>query len=254
MGTFVFFLYLLFTKQLLKLNWRYKLKKVVVIAGVGLILNTIVFHAALIYLPGTFVMILENLAPVFVFSATLIFYGIKPKSMEVMALLLSFIGIMLIVVGKSSFPELSDGFYIGIVLGILTGVTFGGYIFFSADLMRDFKNDPNQIICFLFKIFLISAVTCSPFLFTSKALPSTSLQWFWLIEMGVLQSGLAYLFWNLALSHIKANTASILFLLTIFFTTINEVLFLNLKLNIFLVLGGLFICGSGYLIKSMRQI
>ena len=245
---------MLFTKQYLKLNWQYKIKKVLIIAVVGLIMNTIVFHVALIYLPGTFVMILENLAPVFVFTATLIFYGIRPKSIEILALLLSFIGILFIVFGKSSFPELSGGFYIGVILGILTGVTFGGYIFFSADLMRDFKNAPNQIICFLFKIFVISAVACTPFLFTSKTLPSTSTQWFWLFEMGIMQSGLAYLFWNFALSHIKANTASILFLLTIIFTTINEIIFLNLKLNLYLILGGLCICGAGYLIKSMRQI
>jgi drug/metabolite transporter (DMT)-like permease len=80
----------------------------------------------------------------------------------------------------------------------------------------------------------------------SKPLPHTPKQWFWLLEMGIMQSGLAYLFWNYALAHIKANTASILFLLTIIFTTINEVLFLGVNLNTYLVAGAIFICFSGY--------
>lgn len=244
-GTIVFFIYLLFNKNF-KINWMDNLKKVLLIAGVGVIANTILFHLTLIYLPGTLVMILENLSPIFVLIATVIFYKIKPTVAEISALILSLIGILLIVLGKGSFPEHSDGFYIGIVLGVLTGLSFGAYIFFSADLVKNFQNDPVRIIRFLFKIFLISSIVCTPFLFTSKSFPSSPLQWFWLSEMGIFQSGLAYLFWNYALVHIKANTASILFLLTIFFTTINEVIFLNLKLNTPLISGALLICFAGY--------
>jgi drug/metabolite transporter (DMT)-like permease len=236
--------------------WLANIKKVLVIASIGVIANTIIFHLALIYLPGTLVMILENLAPVFVFSCTMIFYGIKPKTSEVIALGISLIGILLLVMGRDSFPtDMADGFYIGVILGILTGVTFGGYIFFSADLMKNFKNNPDEIIGFLFKIFFISALVCTPFVFTSTRLPSTPSQWFWLIEMGILQSGLAYICWNLALAHIRANTASILFLLTILFTTINEVMILKwLPLNKFLVAGGLLICLAGYFISvSLRE-
>jgi drug/metabolite transporter (DMT)-like permease len=101
--------------------------------------------------------------------------------------LLSLAGIILIVIGKKHFPELSAGFYKGIILGILTAITFGGYIFFSADLMRDYRHDPLSIIRFLFKIFVISAIICTPFMLLSKPLPHTPKQWFWLLEMGIMQ-------------------------------------------------------------------
>ncbi len=244
-GTIVFFIYLLIKKNT-NIHWFDNWKKVLIISGIGIVANTVLFHLTLIYLPGTFVMILENLSPVFVLIASVIWLGIKPTRAEIMALLLAFTGIFLIILGKGSFPELSDGFYFGIFLGILTGLTFGAYIFFSADLVSPLKDEPIRIIRFLFKIFFISSIVCSPFLFTAKQLPYTGLQWFWLLEMGVFQSGLAYLFWNYALVHIKANTASILFLLTILFTTVNEVIFMNLKLNFHLVSGAILISIAGY--------
>lgn len=252
-GTIVFFIYLLIKKNI-KIHWFDNWKKVLLISGIGIIANTILFHVTLIYLPGTLVMILENLSPVFVLTASIFYFGIKPTLAEIAALILSFLGIFLIIMGKGSFPELSDGFYFGIFLGILTGLTFGAYIFYSAELVQPLKNEPIRIIRFLFKIFLISSIACTPFLLTSKKLPSTRLEWFWLLEMGIFQSGLAYLFWNYALVYIKANTASILFLLTILFTTINEVVFMNLKLNFNLVAGAILISVAGYWITvSLRK-
>jgi len=251
MGTLVFFIFLLAhrggqNRQFL--NLRGSLKNVLLIAGIGLVANTIVFHLALRYLPGTLVMILENLSPIFVLGATFIFYGVRPKIYEIIALLCAFLGILLIVLGKQSFPELSQGFYLGIFLGILTAATFGAYIFLTAHLMSNQKDEPIAVIRYLFTIFLISAIACTPFMVFSKGLPTNAKQWLWLLEMGIFQSGLAYLFWNYALVYIKANTASILFLLTIFFTTVNEVVFLDLRLNIPLVVGGGVIVVSGWLV------
>jgi len=247
MGTLVFFTFLL-VKKGVKLNLRGNIKNILLIAGIGLVANTIVFHLALLYLPGTLVMILENLSPIFVMTATFLFYGVRPKGYEILALICAFLGIMLIVMGKKAFTELSQGFYLGIFLGILTAATFGAYIFLSAHLMSGQKKEPIAVIKFLFTIFIISAIVCTPFMVFSKRLPVNTTQWLWLLEMGIFQSGLAYLFWNYALVYIKANTASILFLLTIFFTTLNEVVFLGLRLNIPLVVGGGLICLAGVVV------
>ena len=252
-GSLIFFLYLSIKKKL-NINWFSNLRKVLIITFFGLIANTIIFHATLIYLPGTYVMVLENLAPIFVVSATFFHYGEKPSHSEINAILVSFFGILLIIHGKNEFPGLSDDYYKGIILGVLTGVTFGAYIFYSADLMRSFQNNSDEIIKFLFRIFLISAIVCSPFIFFSKSTPHTPKQWILLFELGVFQSGIAYILWNLALAHIKANTASILFFLTILFTTINEVLFLKLDLNKFLIFGSICICFAGFWISKKNHV
>ena len=268
-GTSVFCLYLVYKKQfclsktpnlpLLQrileswgLFWGEEFRKIIVIALIGLVFNTIVFHLALLYLPGTYVMIMENLAPIFVFIASLVIYGIKPKKFELLALFISFIGIFCIILGKDRSIGIEQDFYLGVLFCLLAAISFAGYILLSVDLMKEYKNDPLKIICFLFKIFLISAIVCTPFLLFTKAKPLTPLQWFWIIEMGIFQSGIAYIFWNFAMAHLRANTMSLLFMLTILTTSINEILFMGLKINFYLVLGGLAICSSGYWIALSK--
>ncbi len=133
--------------------------------------------------------------------------------------------------------DLKNNFYVGIFWGILTGISFGFYIFLSSKLVTPFKNDPIKIINFLFKIFSLSFITISPIIFLSNNKPVKFCHWFWILEMGIFQSGFAYIFWNYALSLLPVNSTSILFIFTILFTTINKIIFLNLKLNIFLISG-----------------
>ncbi|MCB5251246.1 MAG: DMT family transporter [Candidatus Cloacimonadales bacterium] len=223
LGSLVFFIYLLF-KRALRFSWIESWKQVLLISSIGVFGNSLLYHLTLVYLPGTFVMVLENLAPIFVLFASFIYLGIKPSLKEIIALFISFLGIAFIAASKGSYPELQDGYYIGIVLGILTGVSFGAYTFYSAQYVKPLKREPLKIIQFLFKVFLLSSIMASPFVVLRSSIPSTRLQWFWLIEMGIFQSGLAYIFWNYALAHLKTSTASILFILTIVFTTIKRAL------------------------------
>ncbi len=251
-GCLIFFIFLT-AKGALKVDLKENWKLVWGLAVVGLVINSMLYHLALIYLPGTMVMILENLAPIFVLLMSYILYKKYPSKYEITALLLSFIGIFFIIAGKGSFPKLGDNYYLGVILGVTTGLTFGFYVFFSSVLVKPLKSDPVLIIQFLFRIFLISSVLVIPIVLLSGQKPVGFKQWFWLIEMGVFQSGLSYIFWNLALTRISANKASILFLFTIFFTTINEIIFLGLRLNFTLIFGGLFIIIAGYLVKLDKK-
>jgi drug/metabolite transporter (DMT)-like permease len=249
-GALVFFIYL-FYKKSLNLQWKENFKQVFLISFIGVFGNSLVYHLALKYLPGTFVMILENLSPVFVLFASFYYLKIKANLMEIVSLIISFIGIGLIISGKNAFPELHLHYYKGIILGILTGITFGYYTFFSGQFVKPYRNEPIRIIQFLLKVFIISAIMALPFILFSPTYPKKPLQIFWIAEMGIFQSGVSYLFWNYALARLKTNIVSILFLLTILFTTINEVLF-KLHLNYTLVSGALLICLSGYIISKQK--
>ena len=246
-GALVFFLYLLLTGNF-KLNIKESFKQIFILAFIGVVVNSTLYHLTLKYLSATLVMILENLSPVFVFLLSYLFQKIIPKKSEIFALIVSLLGIGLIVLGKGSFPKLHEHFYLGILLGILTGATFGFYIFYSALMVKNMNK--NDIILLLFKVLAISSLIGSPILFQHISYPKTNLQWFWLVEMGVFQSGLSPLFWNYALSLLPANSVSVLFLFTILFTTINEIIFLGLHLNFYLILGGVLILSSGILIQN----
>ncbi len=256
-GTIIFALFLLPKKDygfnLLKKNF----KKIMIVSLIGICANSLLYHITLKYLHGTLVMILENLAPVFVLIAVFLKDKLLPTKIQVISLIIAMIGLVTIVFGKGSFPELGDGYQLGIVLGILTGITFGGYIYFSADLLKDNKSNPYTVIKLLFWIFLISSVMMSPiYFFIQGRIPTTSSEIFWFLEMGIFQSGISYLLWNFALTGISASTASILFTFTVLFTTVNEALFLNLPINRTLIIGGSLITLAGYLLsrKDKEQV
>ena len=252
LGAGVFFLFLFFKNEL-KLNLKHEWKKVLLLSLIGLSGNSILYHLTLIYLPATLVMILENLSPIFVLFFSFVLLKEKPTFLQILAFLFSLAGLMFIVYGKHALTGIGSDYFLGIVLGVLTGMTFGFYTFFSADLIRPYRKQPIEIIRFLFKIFVISSFTMLPlFIFKDMNKPSNFQQWFWLFEMGIFQSGVSYLFWNYALAYLKTNIVSILFLFTILFTTINELIFLDLDLNKYLIAGGLFIVASGYIISKEK--
>ena len=247
MGTVIFGLFLLITGRF-TMDWRERWRTVAALSFVGLFLNTVTFHLALNTISGTLVMIIENLSPVFVFFLSFALAGVRPTWREVTALILSLLGMLLIVYGKDSFDFGGGDVTVGIVWAIGAGITFGWYVYFSADLVRPLRDDPVKVIQFLFKIFVISTVLMLPFLVRDCPRPQKADEWFWLVEMGIFQSGGAYLCWNYALRDVPVNTASVLFLLTILFTAINELLFLNLALNAYIVIGGILIIAAGRLI------
>uniref|UniRef100_A0A7C3N6J7 DMT family transporter n=1 Tax=candidate division WOR-3 bacterium TaxID=2052148 RepID=A0A7C3N6J7_UNCW3 len=248
-GTSLFFIFLFFKKNL-TFNFKEKFKLVLAISIIGITGNSLLYHISLKYLSGTLVMIFENLSPIFVILFSFLVDKEKPTLFEIIAFLLSFLGIIIIVLGKEHFLDLKENFYLGIFWGILTGMSFGFYVYLSSKLVSPLRNKPDRIINFLFKIFLISSITVSPIIFFSSNKPTKLQHWFWILEMGIFQSGLAYIFWNYALSYLPVNSTSILFIFTILFTTINEIIFLKLKLNIFLIIGGGLIILSGYLISK----
>ncbi len=252
MGTVIFGFFLAVTGKF-TMNWHERWKTVLALSFVGLFLNTVTFHLALVSISGTLVMILENLSPVFVFLFSFFLAGVRPTWRETTALFLSLSGMLLIVYGKDTFDFGGEDVGAGIFWAVLAGATFGWYVYFSADLVRPLRDEPIKVIRFLFKIFVISTVLTMPLLFRDCPKPQKADEWFWLVEMGLFQSGGAYLCWNYALRDIPVNTASVLFLLTIVFTAVNEILFLSLVPNGFIFGGGVFIIVAGILLRPRRE-
>ncbi|HNW83541.1 MAG TPA: DMT family transporter [bacterium] len=240
MGATVLFLFLAARKGI-DLSIKGHFKDVLIVSIIGLFLNTLTYHLALKWISGTLVMVLENLSPVFVIFFIWAFSKIKPNRNQILALFLSFTGMIAIVAGKNKISVGGIDSLPGIIFGILAGITLAFYYFFSGELISKVKNDPNKMLSLLMIIFLIAAVPMLPLVLTAKNLPSKFDEWFWLIEMGIFQSGIAYITLNLAMRYVSASTASIFFIFTIFFTTMNELIFLDLQLNSYLIIGSILI-------------
>lgn len=240
MGAAVLFIFLAFRKGI-DLSVKGHFKDVLIVSIVGLFLNTLFYHLSLKWISGTLVMVLENLSPVFVLFFAWSILKTKPDKNQIVALILSFAGIGTIILGKDHFSVDGIDSLPGIIFGIGAGITLAFYYFFSGELVAKVKDDPDKMLSLLMIIFLIASVPMLPFVIAAKNIPSQFDEWFWLIEMGIFQSGVAYILLNYAMRYVSASTASIFFLFTIFFTTINELLFMNLQLNSYLIVGSILI-------------
>ena len=248
-GAATFAVFLAFRRGF-SLSIKGHVRDVIMVSVVGLFLNTLFYHLSLNWIPGTLIMVLENLSPVFVILFAWGFSAKKPQKKHIISLLLSFAGIALIIAGKGEFSVNGEDTLPGIIFGIGAGITPAFYYFFSGELVEKTKDDPDKMISLLMIIFMIAAFFMLPFVFSATDLPKNNVEWFWLIEMGIFQSGLAYIFLNYALRYVSSSTASIFFLFTILFTTINELLFLDLSLNVYLVAGSLLIIAAARKVSS----
>jgi drug/metabolite transporter (DMT)-like permease len=240
MGAAVIFLFLFFKKGV-KLSIKGHFKDILIVSIIGLFFNTIFYHLSLKWVPGTLVMVLENLAPVFVLFFAWTITKTRPKRNQVTALALSFAGMAVIILGKDHFSVDGADSLPGIIFGIAAGVTLAFYYFFSGEMVAKLKDDPDKMLSLLMIIFVFAGLPMIPFVVAAENIPSKFDEWFWLVEMGIFQSGFAYIVLSYAMRYVPSSTASIFFIFTIFFTTLNEILFLGLQLNIYLVAGSILI-------------
>ncbi|HDT11991.1 MAG TPA: hypothetical protein ENN58_04560 [bacterium] len=211
------------------------------------------YHLSLKWISGTLVMVLENLAPVFVLFFVWSILKKRPERNRIIALILSFAGMSIIIVGKDSFSVDGIDTLPGIIFGIGAGVTLAFYYFFSGEMVSKVKNDPDKMLSLLMIIFLVAGIPMIPFILAAENIPSKPDEWFWLIEMGVFQSGVAYIVLSYAMRSVPSSTASIFFIFTIFFTTLNEIIFLGLQLNFYLIAGSVLIIAAARKASSYKS-
>lgn len=252
-GTIVFFIFLLIKKSFLPLL-KHFLVDLIILSVVGLFFNSIFYHLGLKYIPATLVMILENLTPFFVVLFNYLFDKIKPTKYIIISLLISFTGLLLISIGKGGINIKSEHFYLGFIYEIIAGITFGFYTYYSGKVINKlksfFKNtsDFDIIINLLFNVFLISSILGIFLLRGYKNNTIRFIDFIVIFQMGLFESGAAYILWNYGISKTNSSKASILFLMTVVFTLINEIIFLGFIPSITLIFGGILILtGSIYL-------
>ncbi|MCR4421857.1 MAG: DMT family transporter [Exilispira sp.] len=254
-GAVLFFLYLLITKNLDLSYFKYY-KSLLPLSFIGLFGNSIFYHLGLKYIPATLVMLLENLSPFFVVLMVIIIEKSRPKRHEVIALFVSFIGLILIVLGKGGLKISNAQFYLGVFLEVAAGLTFGAYTYFSARFYKKNSIDFSfsMMMNILFQVFLYSSIMGLPFLFTVNYPVLKQIDIILILEMGLFQSFLAYLLWNYALSKLPTASTSILFYVTVVFTSINEMIFLKFYPNWIIIIGSIIILISAIVlsIKSRK--
>ena len=140
--------------------------------------------------------LLQFSAPIFIILMQLVFYKMKPKRAEVIAAAVTIGGMLLFFADR-----IEVGNMLGNLLAIGSGITFAGV--FVCNKRPD--TDTQQS---LFLGFLINAVVGLPFVFFEAT--ADPVAWGAVIFLGIVQVGLAYVFFSLGIKRTSALLACLI--------------------------------------------
>jgi len=249
-GSLFFWSILLVSKKLDLSFLKGNFMKVTLLSLVGIYLNMLSFHSGMKYIPATLVLLLENLAPFMVILFLWLWDNKKPSAIETACQCVAFSGLLIIVMGKGGIQGDWRAFMIGIMLEIIAGITWALYCYFSGRWLQSFfpSNNPENrfysSLNFICILFTISAIAATPYLFTLAQSTLAGSDYALILFVGIFQTSIAFMLWNYALCALPITLVSTSFYMTVVFTCINEVLFLDLKLSWVLLAGSLLILGS----------
>jgi drug/metabolite transporter (DMT)-like permease len=189
-------------------------------AMLGYGLNFLVFHAALGRIPAATVMVLENTAPVVAIAGGWILFRERCGWREFAALALAMAGAALVGLdpgtdaGRASVPAGGDA--LGITLGLASGVTWAAYILACRGLRSRSDEPVAEATASMALMLAGSAVVLAPVAFAPGATwPDNRLDWGVVLALGLTSTAAATVTWRMALDHISAFAASVLYLVTI---------------------------------------
>jgi len=126
--------------------------------------------------------LLQFTAPVFIILILLVFYKKKPKISEIIAVAITIFGMLLFFA-----DQLESGAMLGNILAIASGLTFAGV--FVCNKRKDVKPEQSLLLGFI-----INSLIGLPFVFFETA--AELIPWIAVIFLGVVQVGLAYVFFS----------------------------------------------------------
>lgn len=238
--SFLFLLLVNLKKDRVSMLKRYGLKDILIMCGLGflgLFLYSALYYYGLAELTAQEACILNYLWPIMLVVFSCIILKEKMTVMKGIAMLCSFLGIVILSVGGGAASSTNAA--AGMIACILAAVCYGLFSVLNK------KADYDQNVSMMF-IWLTTAVFAAAFgLFTEKWVSIHGTQWLGILWLGVIVDGLAYLLWALALNGTK-NTAVIanLAYLTPFLSLIVSAVFLKETLQPKAFVALLFIVGG----------
>jgi len=177
---------------------KVKLTKGNCLAAACLSGTTILFVFANQLTTAAAVILLQFTSPVWILLVHFIFYRKRPTLSEALAVVFTLVG-MTLFFGD----ELGEGHLLGNLLAIGSGLTFAGVILFN----KRSDADPQHSIMlgFYFNTFF-----WLPFVFMDKGITADPLPWALIVLLGVVQVGLAYVFFSIGIRSTPALLACLI--------------------------------------------
>jgi len=169
-----------------------------VLAAFCIASTTILFVFANQLTTAAAAILLQFSAPIFILLMQLIFYRKKPKFNEILAVSITIFGMLLFFADK-----LETGYRLGNIIAIMSGVTFAGV--FVCNKRPD--TDPSQSVMLGF---LINSAVGLPFIFFDANIVAAPSAWSFMLLLGIVQVGFAYIFFTEGIKRTAALLACLI--------------------------------------------
>ena len=206
-------------------------KKFVMWRGILNTIAVILFFTAVKYTTVTNANMLNMTYPIFIFLFMPFFATEKIKPIQILYLVISIIGVYLVI--QPNFNQLLYGDLIGLLSGIVGGV--------SVITLRKAREKDSTVVI-IFYLMIIGTIINGILLLAVFQMPNL-VQSAYIILSALLGLG-GQIFITSGYKYIEANKGSIISTSRIIFAVILGVLFFNDRLNLELIIGGIFILFS----------
>jgi drug/metabolite transporter (DMT)-like permease len=243
---FFAFLFLLVTVPFIDKNtFRIYKNHLLIFFSIGFLfaLTLVMFNMANLLAPVQNVVLINSSSPLFVLVFAYFVLKEKITRDKLITIGLAFVGLVII-------NPLQMSSLVGNVLALLGAVSYGLLL----TLMR--KEEKCETIGAVMWFFLFATIVLLPFPFIYGFGNPSTLDWVFMVLLGALSTGLAYLLINLALKEMEAETSSIITTVTLpLVSIILAVIIFSEALSFRVILGGcVLIISALYLqFKSLRS-
>jgi drug/metabolite transporter (DMT)-like permease len=227
-------------------------------AGGTFALDILLFNSALVYAPVTNVSILGGLAPFVIIFKAMLFERLRVTKFMTGALVIAFIGVVLLTLGAASTPATPTAVaergvfleIIGSVLALASSLSYGLYLL----CLRQARNAHVSTGRVVGISVIFSALGCLiiSFLGGENLIPQTTASWLNLVGLGVIGHVLGHGLMTVSLRHVPAILASSSIFLLPAFSTFLAWVFLGESITWLQLFGGGLVL-SALLYLSPRQ-
>lgn len=219
-------------------------------SGIALGVNWILLFQAMRYTTISNAILSYYFAPVFIviFSAILFNEKITPKNL--ICLFVSIAGLFIIM--RSNDTELLSGFnhLKGIIYGLI-----GAVIYAVVVILNKYIKGLSGIHVTLAQL-LIATISLTPFITTINPFNFfilSSRTWVFVLILGVLHTGIAYLLYFSSIKNVKGKSIAILSYLDPIVAVAISFIVLGESMNKFQIMGGLLILSASYISETSRK-
>ena len=215
-----------------KMHYRVRIDKRTVIIGLCVSGTSILFHIANRLTTAANAIVLQYTSPVFLVALSMLFFRRRYRAADYIAVFITVCGIALFF-----FDQLTPGGMLGNILALIDGVTMGAVYLFTGE------SDEERRLSGIFLGLAITTIVGIPFTFAYPP-EVTAISVLAVIAMGVLQLGLPYALYSIAVKHCPTLACTLIASLEIILSPIWVWIFLGEMPGLFAIFGSIVIVAT----------